>query len=235
MASLLSPHFHDYRNNEFLQFSTDANVLAEEANQVGEGLQLDAPIGEFNTTIDVMNGVYKMELGSRITSDIALQDERRDKTLIGISLLLQGYKNHFDPAARAAAELLLKDMDSYGTKIYYQSYQGETANIEDLMDKWDNDAELQAAATTLNLAPWITELKTANGEFSTLYRARASEAATDPDTTMADARMDAVKAYRKLADHIDAYAVINTGGAYDGLIANLNDLITSYNETVDKR
>ncbi|MCF8334886.1 MAG: hypothetical protein K9I47_12105 [Bacteroidales bacterium] len=235
MEKLKAPHFNGFRNNEFLQFSTDAHTMVADANQQGEGLQLDAALGAFNSAIDVMNGVYKTELGSQLTQDIAQQDERRDKALIGMSLLFQGYKNHFDEAMGSAAELLLDSMNSYGDKIYYKNYQGETADIEDLVSKWENDADLQAAVTTLGLTPWLNELKAANGEFSTLYRARASEAAADPEVSMTEARMDALKAYRKLADHIDAYAVINPDGAYDELIANLNDLITSYNETVDKR
>lgn len=235
MATLLAPHVADFRNNEFLQFCTDANTMVADANQQGEGLLLDAALDEFNSTIDVMNGVYKLEMGSQLTKEIARQDERRDKTLIGMGQLLQGYKNHFDENLRNSAELLLNHLNSYGTKIYYKSYQGETADIDDLVDKWENDAGMQAAVTTLGLTPWMNELKAANGEFSTLYRARASEASSDPELSMTEARMDALKAYRKLADHIDAYAVINPDGAYDDLIANLNDLITSYNETVDRR
>lgn len=236
MEKLNAPHFNFFRNSEFLQFITNIQSTVDEANQQGEeGLLLDGPLTELNSCLTDMNALFKQERGSEITSDLAAQDDRRDSALAGISLLLQAYLNHYDTPTRQAAERLLNHMNSYGTRLYNESYQSETAIITNLVNDWENDPDLSAAVNTLELTPWVNEMKAANNEFNTLYEARATEATDAPDMTMEQARMEATKAYRKLSNHIEANAVLNPDKPYGDLIKTMNAFIDSYNQTVDNR
>ena len=209
--------------------------MVDEANQQGDGLQLDAPLTVLGDKLTTLNGVYKRERGSDVTPLLAQHDDERDRYLAGISLLLQAYLNHFDNAIRQAARRLLDHLNSYGSRIYNKSYQEESAIITDLISEWETNANRATDVATVGLGDWLNHLKTVNTDFKALYTSRAGEATNAPDTTMEDARIEATAAYRTLARHIEAYAVINQALPYDDLIQSINSLITSYNATVDKR
>ena len=235
MENLNSPHFNSYRNGEFLQFISDTHSMVNDANQQGEGLQLDTPLTALGEKLNTLNGVYKQERGSDVTPLLVQHDDERDRYLAGISLMLQALLNHFDDATRQAAQRLLNHLKSYGSKIYYKSYQEESAIITDLISEWETNPDRAADVATVGLGDWLNHLKTVNTDFKALYTSRAGEAVNAPDTNMEDARIEATAAYRTLASHIEAYAVINQALPYDDLIQSINSLITSYNATVDKR
>ncbi|MDZ7776531.1 MAG: DUF6261 family protein [Bacteroidales bacterium] len=181
----------------------------DEANQQGEGLQLDAPLTALGERLNNLNAIFKRERGSDLTPELAGQDDRRDRALAGISLFLKAYTNHYDEALQEAASRLIDHFGSYGSVIYKMSYQEETAVVSDLLQEWQNNTSRAEDVAALGLADWLAELTAANNEFDTLYKARASEAPQAPEMSMEDARIDATADYRTLASHIEAYAVIN--------------------------
>ena len=235
MAKLQAPHLTNYRNSEFIQFMIDIRDAVQTCNGQGDGLNLDTPLKDLIHAITSLKAAYRTGRGSELTKDIALIDNHRGQAVRGISMVLQGYANHYDLAISEAATRLLSHMSSYGPQIYNRNYHEETAIINNLVRYWQTDVELKEAVNTLRLTGWVSQLKSFNDEFNSLYLARAGEASDKPDITMEQARLEAAKAYRHLAGHIEAHAILHPGDAYDDLIENLNAFIESYNLTVVRR
>jgi hypothetical protein len=174
-----------------------------------------------------------MDQASAFTRELIDLDNRRDESVAGIRLVLDGYTRYFEATLRTAAQNLLNNMDKYGTRIYELNYQAETSTITSLLNEWTTNASLSSAITALNLGAWTAELKTANNLFNDLYLQRVDEKAAQPQIKSFQARKKAIATYRELVKQIEARATLAGDQSYNSLINSLNVLIDKYNTLGD--
>lgn len=227
LTKLHNPEFLQFHRNALkIVFDNDTNTLKV--------------VDEYNALEKLINDIaalFKTDTGSDITDELVTLDIRRDDAITGIGFYLEAFSRYNDAAIRANANLLLQEIALYGTGIARLSYQNETATITSIVDKFNNDAALNAAVTALPLlSDWVTELKTANNLFDTKYLARAVEqGAASPDTIRAK-RLEAMQAYYDLRDMINGYATTTKGAVpYPATINSINALIDDYNTTINQR
>lgn len=225
------PRFYKLRNSEFLQFLVDVLSLC---NNIGiEAKKLTAVILALQKDTTEFDECFKLTAGSSISEELIELDSRRDYCIIGIRQCLVGYCNHFSPEIKKASEELLMSMDKYGKKIYNLNYPSETSTINSLLDDWKNNPHLAAGIAILKLEDWTKELQTANTIFNERYLLRVNEKASAPQVKAFTTRKKAIASFNNLVKHIEAHATLAEDQTYNGLINNLNTLISKYNAIAD--
>ncbi|MCX8533649.1 DUF6261 family protein [Chryseobacterium luquanense] len=223
------------RNAEYLQYVKDYLGIINLNNPTQLGI--DVKLTAFTSKISELEALYKKALASEKTQELLLIDERRDAAVTGINYFLLSQTYHFEPAKRQNAQLLLDNMNLYGSSIARLNYQAETATINNLIRDWENKPELIAAISTFNLTEWVYELKTANEEFNTKYLSRTQEYGDASPETIKLKREETNATYYALRDRIDAlHLLVETPPSpYATLINQLNALTDQYNKLLINR
>lgn len=222
------------RNDEHLQMFKDVAILTLQNDPIALKIkpQFDA-LQQKNTELDAL---YKKQAASELTKELDLLDEKRDRAIIGLVLIADGYQYHFDPNFSKAATRLSDNFKLYGASIYRQNLQSETNIITSIVNDLEEKPELAAAVTLLGLTAWKNELKAANSLFGAKYLERTVQYSEVTKETMAAKREETNQVYYKLRQHIEANATLDEGNiGYTKLINQINALIEQYNLVLEKR
>lgn len=233
LIMFLAIHYPKLRNNEFIQF---IKLLSEILNSNDpEVLKVKTQYDDLIALLATLSTLFKPELGSAITQELQEIDARRDTALTGIEMQIRSFTYYFDADKREAANLLSSSLDTYGSGISRMNYQAETSTLTSIIQKWENDAKLTAALTTLSLTTWLAELKAANKLFEERYIARLKEEASSPEEKTIELRKDIIQSYRTLLAHLQAHATLSTDNSYEAVVQQINQLIEQYNKLVATR
>ncbi len=172
---------------------------------------------------------------SGLTADVVAQDTRRDTNLRGLTQVIRGYLNHFDPAFRNAALLLDKNIRLYGPQVYNQNYQSESNSITNMTADWQETTALAEALELLGLREWGNELRTSNDAFIELYVLRTQEFGARTKDKLRDKRLEIDAAYLQLVTVLNARATLDEGNTYITVINELNALIDQTQATLHNR
>jgi hypothetical protein len=99
-----------------------------------------------------------------------------------------------------------------------------------LVNEFENDADLVAALTLLNMTGWKDELKTANTDFENKYLDRISEDVVKDLPPVSELRPVAIDAYYDVLQHIQANNVLNPSPDLTTLKEELERLAEKYNQ-----
>jgi hypothetical protein len=228
-----SVNFKKFRTSEFIQFFVDINKIYEENNP--ESLNLSEQHALLANINSELAKVFKQDLGSDITEEIAELDQRRDEAVICLRKLADAYTNHYDSAKKEAGQRMVNAIDKYGSKIYLLNYQAETSTVNNLVNDIETLPELVDANTLMGSGDVVSELKTSNNLFNERYLARVHEEAEKEKVSAGEVIKEGITNYRTLVAHTEAHATLNSNVAYSSLINQLNVLIDKYNDTVSGR
>lgn len=219
---------HLLRNSEFIQFIKD--FLGITLKNDPATLKVKTEYDNLQLQSEQLEALYVKEQGSALTEDIAALDTRRDRAMVGIAGVVNGFIYHFDAETAKHADNLAGQIGQYGSGIAKENYQAETAIIDNLLSDFKNKPELDAAINALQLKAWTDELITANTAFNDIYLQRTQQLGAVNPTTLLTKRVEVNTAYYELRDFIDSYFTINKGAApYNKATAELNALIEQYN------
>ena len=185
--------------------------------------------------VDDIEDIYKLNRASELTQVIADLDVQRDRYLIGISSVVNGYLDHYDASKVQAAQSLRNTIAVYGTPSYIarESLSGQSTTLTHLTEELQGDPTLSAAVAALGLAPWVAELKRVNDELRTAYWQRTAEVGDLPTAKIVDLRLTSNALYYQLRDKLLAYALLaGYAPPYDAVINKINALIAQYNVTL---
>jgi hypothetical protein len=163
---------------------------------------------------------------SALTQQLVEADHRVDRAITAIRAVINAARHSLDPAVAEAARVLYIRLREFGD-IRGKAYEEESAAVQVLIDDLGNTYVQQTSL--VGLQSWLTELTTAEAEFTRLYLQRGSEAAGRPTERMADVHREIEEKYRNIATFVDVSS-ITTPGEYDGFIAKLNVQVQYFNE-----
>jgi hypothetical protein len=155
--------------------------------------------------------------------------------LTGIEMQIKSFTYCFDADKQEAANLLSSSLTTYGSGLSRMNYQAETSTIASIIQKWEDDASLVAALTTLALTAWTGELKVANALFEERYIARLKDDADSPEEKTIELRKQIILSYRTLLAHLQAHATLSVDNSYNAVVQQINQLIEQYNKLVANR
>lgn len=218
------------RNAEYIQFSRDFLTVVALNNQAA--LKVVPEYTDFETVIQIIEGVFKTDQGSNITPLIGALDIRRDLAIMGIYKTVDGFTHHFEPRKKQAADVLLNHLKVYGPagSITITALPAETAIVNSMVADLGTKAELKAALELLGIGDWVAELQSANEQLSQKYIERIVEAGHASDTVIKDKRLEANALYYKLRDMIVAQATVaKNAPPFAKAIGELNAVVEQYN------
>ena len=232
-------NLNNLRNAEYLQFGKDAGALLSDADATALGI--NKPNTNFKSSIADIETAFKTEQSSPLSAKLAELDFLRDNAFLGIWYIADGYLLHFDEAVIAQAQIVKKNLVTYGRDTIKISYPAETASINSMVNDWGNKPDLTAAIAALHLTDWKVGLKQINTDFETTYTERTKNegdaAAINPVKTL---RLPSVKLWDKLATTINAQYILHDEDAvmepkYLSLINNINALVDTYKNILTLR
>ncbi|MFW6101254.1 MAG: DUF6261 family protein [Bacteroidota bacterium] len=227
------PVFARFRNGEFVKFND--MIVSVLNNHDLETLQISEISKEVMTANDKMRAVYKADRGSSITKAIVRADGHRDNMFSGIILHLRiDAKYHPNEQMKKKAETLLDIFEKHGSTLNRQSYNEQTANLEDIFEDIERKG-LRSDINALHLDPYYKQLVASNREFDRLFLERNKEYAQTPEETMTILREGAESTLKNLFDRINAFIIIDGDEKYKPLVKELNALIDYYETSIEKR
>lgn len=234
MPLLRSVELHQLRNSEYLQFITGTITLCEEAIPAHSVITpLLAALSDKRAAIAAL---YGKDRASSLTKKIAQLDARRDRAVVGMWIVADGYRRHFDATKQAAGKLLSHTINLY-RGIADKNYNEESASLTHLVAGLTSKPELSAAVSVLNLSDWVAELGAAHTAFMALYNQRITQkAATRSDTNIKTLRPATNQLWYKLRNKISGYYIVEDGAEpWATAVARLNTHIMQYAATVKLR
>jgi hypothetical protein len=179
----------------------------------------------YNVEASIVDGLK----GNALTQDLAEQDRRRDRCLVGMNSAISAGLHHFDQSVEKAAALLKLRFKSFNGEMEKKSYEEEAAAIRILLN--DLQTTYAAEVSKLGIGEWVTELLSAQDAFDAIYIERNRQLSLRPDVSMKTVRGEVDRHYRLMIGRIEAYNVVEDG-IHDAFVDVFNQNIDYFNEHV---
>ena len=166
---------------------------------------------------------------SLITDKIAAADNERDRLYSGYKKAVSGYEGFPDEAMAEAAKVLSQHIKDYkiDPKMQMDKETGLLVNfIQDMEDKY------KAQVETLGLGAFVSKLRESNEAVRELTGQRTDERSAKTAGALKTAREASDEAYKTLAAHVNAHALIEGDADYAAFIDYANTEIEHYKQEV---
>lgn len=228
------PALRLFSNSEFIRYQKNVIKLCNKFNP-GE-LKIDKQVEGLQSILEPMEALFIQKRAHATTQVLLELDARRDRAVVGIRTVAEGYALHFDPALAEAGRTLVKGIDKYGSRISKFNYMAETQALDGLSRDFANDAAMVAVTAKLGLQAWVAELTEANNRFDDNYVDRTADYGDRPTTSLGELRAGVTEKYVALVANVTAHATLNlTEGRYVRLINGLDKLSEQYEKAVSGR
>ena len=224
MKKIKAVYFNSLRNEAHYEFLWVFRHLLDEFPAVRTLVAV--PYEEFIVLLAIEKKLLDAARASVLTEQLAAADHRVDRAITAIRAVINAARHSLDPAVAEAARELHIRLRAFGD-IRGKAYEEESAAVQVLIDDLGNAYVQQTSL--VGLQSWLTELTTAEAEFTNLYLQRGSEAAGRPEERMVDVRREIEEKYRNIVTLVDAAAIL-TPGEYDGFIDKVNVQVQYFNE-----
>ncbi|SHI92151.1 DUF6261 family protein [Aquimarina spongiae] len=229
----ITPTFYRFRNSEFIEYLSEIQHIITINDP--KTLQVVPQLIGLHDHLVRLEEVYKKQLGSSVTATHEFLDKRRDLAIIGIRIVTEGFTNHFEPAKRAAARVLLQSIDQYVDVIHQQNYYDKTNLIHKLTEDWEKITVLREGLDTLQILVWAQELKQSNISFEDLYLAHNTQFTNTSKINTIALINTAKDSFRQLINHLTAQSILEPQKIFSKVINEINMLTKKYNALVEKR
>jgi hypothetical protein len=172
--------------------------------------------------------VVDMQQTSNYTHRIVDADLRMSRLITGMRKQIGVGTYHFEPDIVAAAEDLMRLINSFG-EIQSKAYEEKSMAVEVLVADL-HSPQYASKAELAGLTPWINKLENTHAEFDLLLRQRNHEWAYRPQERLQDIRRKIDRVYRQMIERINSAETFDDAGLYVQFIRELNTLIARYNE-----
>lgn len=236
---LITPQIAQYLIGDVLEYAYGIVTQCHERRPLPSPRAVEASpdlqINELQMAAEALNQNFKIEQANPLSADLIAIDEQRDRLIIGFRTSLEGLTYHFDPAAAAAATLLLGAVDKYGSRIAKMHYEIETASINSLLDDITGNAPLTNALAMLKLEPWVAQMRNTNDGFRQIYSSRIGSKTDNVRTSTVELRKNLNQALRNLFTHLTAHATLSNDATIPVIMSDINNLTERYNQLVKSR
>jgi hypothetical protein len=222
-----------YRIKEFIQFISNILIIVKKHDP--EKLKVKALYKILLQNLESLEKAHRQEAQNEITTQLALLDEQRDRAIICLRQVCDGYTNHSNPTLKAAGQKIVASIDKYGNKLYSLNYGAETTALKQLVHDLQHNPECVSALQALQMEEVVKDMHTANVKFETLFVDRLEDFSQDEIKSTRELIRLTTDAYKTLMQHIDAHAVLAPSGEYTSLVNHINENIEHYNLVVERR
>ncbi len=167
---------------------------------------------------------------SAATQPMVEKDAERDKVFSFLNSQINSFMNCPDKAMQQAAAQLEALFNAYPATAE-KAYSEETAAIDGLLRDMEGE-KMKAAAETLNLTAYFTQLKTLNDEYKAMDAERIDEYASRVKIDTLSARKVVDDIWAEIAQRVNAVAVLEPSDAVDTFIDTVNQIFRKYKDLI---
>ena len=222
-----------YRIKEFVQFIR--NTLMIVGQHSPDKLQIKPQYQALNKLHQQLEMAYLPHNTSAMNAQLAQLDATRDRAIVCLRMLSDGYSRHPSPALSEAGQLLLATIDKYGSRLYDLNYSAETAALKKLVYDLQQTPDGVQAVQTLQLEDVVSEIKRVNQEFERQFVRHLEAASQDEGPSVRELVQRTAEAYRTLLKFVEAHATLTPSSEYTLFAHHLNENIEHFNQIVDRR
>ena len=231
---LNSINLYALRNDEFIQVFRDITDLISRFDVSKLQIEKEAhAMKQMLKDLDDIFGAYAR--GSEHSKFLAEIDAARDRAIMSIKATVSAMTNHYDRKKSDAAELILNQINKYGANIARLNYQAETTVIKNLMDDFNDNADLKKALALLGLTDWVEHLNQKNSEFRKNYHNRVDKLSRGKDDAVKNVRPEAKEVLRQFEAKVAATHLVLGTPDHEQLIKKMNVLADEYNNIRKRR
>jgi hypothetical protein len=218
-------YLEDLRNEAHYQFIAALIALVINFPRIGEKLGdlFELLQRLFAREDEAVDYIRKSDYSAKI----AEADRRLDNAVTGFGETVRGALHHFNPEVVDAAQSLKNLLKTYGN-IARKNYDEELAAVANLLQDLDG-AYAKKVDLAGGLSGWITEIREAAENVTTLLALRNTEKAGKPQERMMNIRRETDLVYRDLVARIEALALVEGDAAYAPFVNELNALVERFN------
>jgi hypothetical protein len=225
MSSIKTIQFNHLRNEAHYEFLVVFLNLLDKFPVVKAVVQMFLP--QFLELFNLLKKLVDAAGKSLYTLKLVEADKRIDRCVAGIKAAILSALHHFDPRVVDAARTLNDRVKDFG-KIRSKAYEEESAAVQLLIG--DLRGKYATQVTTVGLDVWVSELVTAEAEFSHLFELRNTERSLLPQERTKDVLHEIEQIYRKMVALIETNLVVNGASICGEFVKQLNTEITYFNE-----
>ncbi len=218
------------RHNEHFHFHAESISLVEKYKPEAIGLDFIYP--DYHMCLkrekQVLEGVGKSEISEAISS----ADSKQEATFAGFLEAVKAGEKHYDYSIRKAAENIRFVLEQYNG-ISEKTYDEEATALNYLIEELHNRYLPEIAI--MKMEGWLDELRKINKELELWVKKRFSEGIGKNFVSMKEARRETDQVYRKMAEWVEALAVVNGEITYAGFIYELNAKNEKYCQMLMRR
>ena len=222
-----------YRIKEFIQFIRNSLLIVSQHNP--DQLKVKTQYHALTRTQQQLELAYKQDREDEIALELMQLDVTRDRAIVCLRMICEGYTRHFDAALSAAGQTVLDCIDKYGPRLYSLNYGAETAALKNVVRDLQTIPACGQAIEALHLKSLVGEMKRANLAFEKQFIEHLDAASQSGPQTMRELTQNTAEAYRTLVRHLEAHATLTPSAEYTLFINHLNENTEHYNQVVDRR
>ncbi len=193
-----------------------------------EVLDMVPQVNALTTIVSRLDKALLYERESKYTKILENLDMERDAAVIGIKYGFLMNLHHEDPTRRAAGQLLLDHLDSYGDRITKLNYESESTILINLVDDYKNKESLKKALAIVELTSWAIRIKTSNKAFRAKYKERISIESADGKVSYTAIKPEAIETYDKFIKRLEAHIELDEIEKYTQINNQLKTLGDRY-------
>jgi len=184
-------------------------------------------VAVLESLLETFEAALKSLHGFRQTERLKIADEKRDKLLSAINMLLKAFVAH-ESEDQDDAKALYLVLNSFGvSKMRHSSYGDETALLRSLVERFNAPENIDKMAKFSILSDWLTELEEANDEFDAIMNEKISEIDQDHESCTV-IRNKITPIYNDVIDRINANALLQTAPEFITVVDEVNSLIEAF-------
>lgn len=222
-----------YRIKEFIQFIRNSLLIVSQHNP--EQLKVKAQYGALTRVQQQLELAYKQDKEDETALELVQMDATRDRAIVCLRMISEGYTRHFDATLSAAGQSVLDCIDKYGPRLYSLNYSAETAALKNVVRDLQTIPACVQAIQALHLEALVVEMKRSNLAFEKQFIEHLEASSQTGLQTMRELTQSTTDAYRTLTRHLEAHATLTPSAEYTLFINHLNENTEHFNQMVDRR
>ena len=227
MKEIQSIALVNINNAAHFMFVSNMAERAEKDKTVAE--KCAAQVKALREAVKAEDENLQISAKSLTTDKIAEADRLRDQLYAGYKKAVAGYTNFPVEALADAAKVLQQHIKDYKIDVKAQ-LDKETGLLVNFIQ--DLESKFAEQVKALSLGAFVEKLKAANEEVRSLTGQRTDERSAKTAGALKAARNASDEAYKMLAMHVNAHALIEGEEAYAAFIDYANTEISHFKQEV---
>lgn len=198
-------------------------------------LELEAQVAELERLLDLYEKTSTVVTEKEKTEAMRALDAELDAYISSFKGLVKSYARNPKDDVRIPALALMRTLEEQGWNVEDLSYDAESTTVSKLNTLFTTKTELADSLVRLTLKPLWDDVMEAEAKFLAMQGARTQAYGAKSEESPVEVGRQTRSQYSKLADRINAFAVVSAKPEYNNIIQLLNPIIEAKVQQLEAR